>query len=176
MVEALENDVQPIHATCYFTVSRNGEFNQILIYDYYDPKGYYAKLLHRPKALRSDLLNITLNMQRFLDEETVKINEKVAKPKITNTQLIYRGFRDSPSITFTIWFKGKLNRGINIFENLSNEEEAPYDFETIWIFPSRTRILETSLKGYVSTRKNIIIIDARKGEAVGGYEKIVFKI
>lgn len=172
----MENNVQPVHATCYFTVSKNGEFNQILIYDYYDPKEYYAELLHKPRALKNDLLSVTLNMQKFLNEETVKINGEVAKPKVINTQLIHRGFRDSPSITFTIWFRGKLNRGINIFENLSSEEEAPYDFETTWIFPSRARVLETLLKGYVNTCKNIVIINARKGETVGGYEKIVFRI
>ncbi|MEM1545124.1 MAG: hypothetical protein QXY40_09930 [Candidatus Methanomethylicia archaeon] len=172
----MENNVKPVHATCYFTVSRNGEFNQILIYDYYDPEGYYAKLLHKPRALRNDLLNITLNMQEFLNEEIIKINNIVAKPKIVNTQLIHRGFKDSPSIAFTIKFKGNLSRGINVFENLSNEEETPYDFETTWIFPLRSRVLETLLRGYVNTYKNIVIINARRGEIVGGYEKIVFRI
>jgi len=172
----LENNIRPVHAICHFTVSRNGEFNQILIYDYYDPKGYYAKLLHKPKALRNNLLKITLNMQEFLNEEIVKINGEVAKPKVTNTQLIHRGFKDSPSIVFTIRFSGKLRRGVNVFENLSSEEEAPYDFETTWIFPLRSRVLETLLRGYVNTYGNIVIIDVRKGEKVGGYEKIIFKI
>ncbi len=174
--EILENSIQPVHATCYFIVSRNGEFSQILIYDYYDPEGYYANLLHKPRALKNDLLNITLNMQEFLNEEIVKINNRVTKPRVINTQLIHRGFKDSPSIAFTIKFKGKLNRGINIFENLSDEEETLYDFETTWIFPLGSRVLETLLKGYVNTYRNIVVINARRGETVGGYEKIVFKI
>jgi len=170
-----EDCVKPASASCFFSVSRSGEFHQFLTYDYYDPGGYYAKLLEKPRKCREELHKLCLNMQSFLDEEEVRVNGVRAYPKVVTAYIGHRGFRDSPYVTWIIKFKGELRRGLNIFENRTEQEVAEYDFEITWQFPERSRItrVEISTESQV-VGKNTLIVWARRGEIVGGYEKIEF--
>ncbi|MCX8142305.1 MAG: hypothetical protein N3F04_06060 [Candidatus Nezhaarchaeota archaeon] len=167
----------PTSASCYFSVSRDGEFNQFLVYDYYDPAGYYARLLHKPRKCKTEIRTLCLNMQSFLDQEEVKVNGVRVYPKVLTAYIGHRGFMDSPYVAWVIAFKGKLRKGLNVFENTTEQEKAEYDFEIVWQFPVRSSI--TNVK--ISTEsqvvgKNTLIVWARKGELVGGYERIEFML
>jgi len=171
----LSEDIVPTSASCYFSVSRSGEFHQFLVYDYYDPRGYYAKLLDKPKKCKGELRRLCANMQSFLNQEEVRVNGMRVYPKVVTAYISHRGFMDSPYIAWVITFKGLLKRGLNVFENTSERERAEYDFEIIWQFPRRSKILgfqistETQVVG-----RNTLYVTARKGEMVGGYERIEF--
>lgn len=171
------DEVIPTSASCYFSVSRTGEFHQFLVYDYYDPKGYYAKLLSRPKKCREELRRLCSSMQYFLDQEEVRVNGARAYPKVVTAYLSHRGFMDSPYVAWIITFKGGLRKGLNVFENTTEREVAEYDFEIIWQFPVRSKIVRAD----ISTESQVIAgrtlyVWARKGEVVGGYERIEFAL
>jgi hypothetical protein len=171
----LSEYVVPTSALCFFSVSRSGEFHQFLVYDYYDPKGFYAKLLDKPKRCREELRRLCANMQGFLDQEEVKVNDLRVYPKVVTAYISHRGFMDSPYVAWVITFRGPLKKGLNVFENTSERERAEYDFEIVWQFPRRSRIVgfQISTEAQVVGR-NTLYVTARKGEEVGGYEKIEF--
>ncbi len=173
----MREDVVPTSASCYFSVSRSGEFHQFLVYDYYDPNGYYAKLLNKPKKCREELRRLCANMQSFLDQEEVRVNGMRVYPKVVTAYISHRGFIDSPYIAWVITFKGSLKRGLNVFENTSEREIAEYDFEILWQFPRRSRIVgfQISTEAQIISGCTLYVI-ARKGEAVGGYERIEFLV
>ena len=75
-----------------------------------------------------------------------------------------------------IYFEGRFSKGNNIFESWTEEERATYDFEVYWYFPPKTAIIEVDSPMDYDPQDNILILWARKGDEVGGYEKIVFKL
>ncbi len=170
--------IEPVHAQGFFVVTRRGDVHQIVVYDYYDPEGYYAKLIHRPREYEEEMNRLAANMQEFLDSEEVVINGERVYPKVVAVSLEHRGFEDSPYITFIIHFKGRLRRGLNTYENKYEEGVAEYDYEAYWIFPPRTRIVEVDVRSEyeVLGSGNILLLWARRGDKVGGYEKIVFEL
>ncbi|MDD1778105.1 MAG: hypothetical protein LUQ65_08030, partial [Candidatus Helarchaeota archaeon] len=86
-----QDQIIPIHAMAFFSVARDGEFHQILQYDYYDPKGYYAKLGRA--EFSEEIRKLWLNMQGYLEEETNKINQKRVYPQVKFCDIQHRGKR-----------------------------------------------------------------------------------
>jgi len=170
--------IKPLHAQCFFSVSRRGEFHQFLTYDYYDPRNYYAKLVYadEKKYLR-EMLRLMYGMQELLDTEVVKINGVRVRPRVLSVDMEHRGLREVPYITWLIWFKGRIKRGVNVFENVSEEEVAEYDYEVVWLFPKGAKVLEVHVPtDYEIVGDRALFIWARKGDKVGGLEKIVFEV
>ncbi len=171
-------DIVPIHAQGFFCVHRRGLVNQIIIYDYYDPKGYYAKLIHRPLDYENEMKKLAANMQYFLDQEQVLINGEKVRPIVKSVSLDHRGFMEIAYITYVIEFKGRFKRGVNTYENIYEVEVAEYDYEVYWIFPPRTKIIEVEVAAEyeILGDGNILLFWVRKGDKLKGYEKIAFKL
>ncbi len=170
--------VEPIHAQGFFIVSRRGDINQIIIYDYYDPEYYYLKLLHRPMDYVEEMNRLAANMQYYLDEEEVLINGEKVRPIVKSVSIEHRGFAEIAYITFIIYFKGKFRKGVNTYENKYEAEVAEYDYEVYWIFPPRSKIVEVEVAAEyeVLGDGNILLFWVRKGDKLSGYEKIAFTI
>lgn len=170
--------IKPLHAQCFFSVSRRGEFHQFLTYDYMDPDGYYAELVHAAEEqYEEEMSRLIANMQSFLDSEVVKVNGRRVRPRVLSISMEHRGVREVPCITWLIWFKGRAKGGVNVFENFSEQEVAEYDFEVAWLFPWRSKVLEVQVPtDYEVVGGRALFIWARKGDRVGGYEKIVFEL
>ncbi|MCP8307189.1 MAG: hypothetical protein H3Z53_08490 [archaeon] len=177
MVSDIENGVEPIHAHGFFWVSREGIVNQTIIFDYYDDKGYYASLLHKPDEYEQEMIKLFYSMQNLLDQEKILMNNIKCKPKVLTVSLDHRGLENLPCITFLITFKGQTKIGSNKYENFYEKGIVEYDYEAYWVFPQRTKILEVeSLIEYEIIAKNILIMRARRGDRYSGYEKIVFNM
>ena len=168
--------ILPLHANSFFIVSGDGSFNQILSYDYYDPKGYYDRLTHRPIDFEKEINKLWSNMQDFLDEETIKINDTAVRPLVRYVDIGHRGSETTPFITWIIFFRGRFKRDENSFESWTEKERATYDFEVYWSFPPGTTILEINSPMDYEPQGNLLVLWARKGDQVGGYEKIVFRL
>lgn len=143
-----------------------------------DPDGYYAELVHAAEEkYEEEMLKLIVNMQSALDSEVVKVNGKRVRPKVLSISMEHRGMREVPCITWVIWFKGRTKAGVNVFESLSEQEVAEYDFEVAWLFPWRSKVLEVQvLTDYEVVGDRTLFIWARKGDRVGGYERIVFEL
>ncbi|MCP8320794.1 MAG: hypothetical protein H3Z52_07630 [archaeon] len=175
MVSDMANEVEPIHAHGFFWVSREGIVNQTIIFDYYDGKGYYASLLHKPYEYEKEMIKLFYSMQNLLDQEKILMNNIKCKPKVLTVSLDHRGLENLPCITFLITFKGQIKIGLNTYENFYEKGIVEYDYEAYWVFPKRTKILEVeSSVEYEMIAKNILIMRARREDRYSGYEKIVF--
>ncbi len=171
------DDIIPIHAQGFFIVSRNGLVTQIVRFDYYDTKGYYSQLYHKPQDYQKEILRLQNNMQQALDEEKVFINKERVYPKVQLVNIEHNGFEDNPYITFIIQFKGKLTKGLNTYENYYEDTIAEYDYEVYWVFPPRSEVIEVvSSSDYDVIDNRIVYLWSRKGDKIKGYEKISFII
>ncbi len=169
---------EPIHAQGFFSVSRRGDINQIIIYDYYDPDYYYLRLAHRPIEYEKEITRLASNMQYFLDQEEIIVNGQRVRPIVKTVSIEHRGVAEIAYITFIVYFKGKFRKGLNTYENKYEAETAEYDYEVYWIFPPRSRIVEVDIAAdyEVLGDNNILLFWVRKGDRINGYEKIVFEL
>jgi hypothetical protein len=166
--------LKPIYAYGYFIVLPTGDFHQIIIYEYVDTEEEFARALEtRPDV---ELENMKNNMQSFLDEEVVKINGVVSKPKVVSVNAGFRGSLRRPFVEFLINFRGGLIKGDNVYENIYEPEITAYDYGVAWIFPPDFEVVEADVGvGYEVEPKNVLRFSVRRGFKTPGYEKIVFR-
>ena len=170
-------EIKPIHGQGFFIVSRNGLITQIVRFDYYDPKKYYAQLYHRPQDYQIEIAKLQTNMQQSLNEERVYINGERVYPRVQLVNIEHNGFEDNPYITFIIQFRGKLTKGLNTYENYYEDTVAEYDYEVYWVFPYRFEVVEVvSSSDYDVIDNRIVYLWSRRGDRIKGYERIVFRI
>ncbi|MEM2009486.1 MAG: hypothetical protein QXW45_06255 [Thermosphaera sp.] len=168
----------PVYANGFFIVQEDGIFNEIILYEYYDPSQYYASIVENDERLEEEIELLTRNMQFYLDLEKVMVNGVESPPVVLNVSIGFRGSSTRPYVTFLISFKGKLVRGFNTYENYYDKEVAEYDYEVVWLFPVRARVIEADL-GFpylVEGGGRVLRFGVRKGSQIRGYEKIVFEL
>ncbi|MCD6509798.1 MAG: hypothetical protein J7L11_05365 [Thermoprotei archaeon] len=167
--------IKPVHAQGFFTLSLDGLVNQVTVFDYMDPDGYYASLLEDENVLEDELWKLVANMQEFLDQEKVIINGRRVKPKVRGIDICWRGDATRPSITFFITFQGRLRSGLNAYEDYYEPTIAEYDYEFYWIFPPQVSISEALMPGkHEIVNDRILMVWVHKGTYVEGYERIAF--
>jgi len=167
----MSEKVTPIFALGNFVMDRLGNVTQYMFFYYYDPDNYYASL--NKDLLNNELENIKENMQNFLDEEKIIINNEEVKAKVINTDIFLLDITH-PVIEFIILFKGKLRKGINVYENMYEEEITEYPYEAIWRLPGK--VVKVNMKGDVTVFNNFLKIRVNKGIKVGGKEVIKFAL
>lgn len=170
-------DLEPISAVGFFTVSRRLEVRQIVVYDYLDTSGDYAKLMEDEESAQRELKMLARNMQRFLDREEVVINGARVRPRVVGVDVGFRGSPEDIYIVFFIRFKGKPTRGENYYENVYEDEVAEYPIAAYWFFPPRARIISVEMTGEIHMLgPNIVAVKVEEGERIHGYERIVFTL
>jgi hypothetical protein len=166
----------PLYGQGFFTVSNDGLFTQIIVFDYYDPEHYYLSILENEDKYEEEMQRFVDNMQSFLNEEEILINGIQTQPTVIAVNLEHRGTPENPVITFIIHFKGTLKYGTNIFENHYEPEVLDYDYTAYWVFPHNMKIIKVEPEYNVEILgNNILIVSGHKGERVEGYERITFK-
>ncbi len=170
-----DENIVPMHASSFFSVTRDGEFHQLLQYDYYDPDGFYFKLEKDEKRFAEEIKTLWHSMQGYLEEETNKVNGELVFPEVKFCDIQFRGKREHPFILWIITFKGVFQRRINNYETITEEEELEYDCYAIWQFPLNTKILQVESKLNYDIFGNRIILWADQGMKIGGYERIQFE-
>jgi len=168
----------PVFANGFFTVQDNGVFNELIVFEYYDPDGYYASVASDQDRLDEELGTLSRNMQFYLDLEKVLVNGSESPPTVLNVSIGFRGDTRRPYILFIVTFKGNLVKGLNTYENYYEEEVAEYDYEVVWVFPAKARVVEADLgvPYKVEAGGRVLRFNVRKGTRIRGFEKILFEI
>lgn len=173
-----EEHVEPVHAYGFFSVSVHGsslEVKQIVVFEYLDYDRHYASLSRNVERLSRELSRLAANMQAYLDQEEVVINDERVRPRVVGANIGFRGDPEEPYVIFFIHFSGRLREGLNYYENVYGEETAEYPYEIFWIFPLGAKVKEVECAGVAEVvGDNILVIKVDEGEKVTGYEKIVF--
>ncbi len=176
----MSEEVVPVYAEGIHVFDLTGNVWLVLIFEYRDPKMYYYNLLKtNMEALFEELETIMNNMQKFLDEEIIKINNERARPQVKDIILGFRGSYHRPYIEFYINFRGPIKPGINRYDNFYEEETAEYDYEILWIFPEGVRVRSYHIAGdgrVLGTTDNILVVHVKKGTKVGRHEWIEFEV
>jgi len=171
-------EVEPVHGQAFFTLSMDNVFSQILVFDYYDPRRYYYRLLEDEDGYRREMDRLLRNMNSLLSEEVILINgEKVSAEALT-INLDFRGMAESPAISFYIEFRGNLlHGGRNVYECFYGEGVAEYDYEVYWFLPRGSRIIEVETStDYEVFGERFLVMWARRGDRYSGHERIVFTL
>ncbi|MEM3141960.1 MAG: hypothetical protein QW656_01920 [Zestosphaera sp.] len=164
-----------IYAYGYFIVSLTGDFHQIMIYEYIDTEEEFARALKT--RLEEELEAMKNNMQSFLNEEIVKVNGVITKPRVILVNAGFRGSLKRPFIEFLIHFRGDLIEGLNTYENIYESEITTYDYSVVWIFPQNSEVVEADVGvEYEVKPKNVLRFSVKRGFRIPGYEKIVFRL
>lgn len=173
----MSEEVEPIHAYGFFTVSEALEVNEIVVYEYIDYNRYYASVARDLDRLNRELEKLMSGMQHYLDSEEVVINGERVRPRVIGASLGFRGDPEEPYIVFFIQFRGRPRRGLNYYENIYEEEEAEYPYEAYWVFPSNAKVEDVECSGTSEIIEGrIVTIRVEEGEKVMGYEKITFRL
>lgn len=166
--------MKPLYAYGYFIALPTGDFHQIIIYEYVDVEREFARALKNRR--REELEAMKNNMQSYLDEEVVKINEVVVKPKVISVSAGFRGSSKRPFIEFLIHFRGDLIEGDNKYENIYEPEVTTYDYSVAWVFPPSFKVVEADIGvEYEISPENVLRFSVKKGFKTPGYEKIIFR-
>lgn len=170
--------MEPIYALGLFFVRETGLIEQIVIFEYYDPDEEYRAILSDRVKYEEERSVLTKNMQYFLDQEDVRINETRVFPRVIDIEIGFRGEYTYPYITFIILFTGELKPGVNIYEDRYEPEEVEYDYRVYWFFPSRARVLKADLGVPYKLLDNgrILLFNVTKGSRIQGYERIEFEL
>lgn len=168
----------PLYAQGYFYVNPCNYIDQIVVFDYFDPAGYYNELLKDPELLEDELRRIRENMQYFLNLEEIIINGKRSSPKVHWVKLGFRGRRDLPYLTFHISFPGNFAPGVNVYEDTYEEEVAEYDYSVHWFFPEGARVIEADLGVDYELLEGgrVLKFNVNSGTYIRGYERIAFEL
>lgn len=97
----------------------------IIIFDYLDKGQYYYKLLKRGgEGLSREIATVWENMQRFMDEEIVRVNGERVRPVLHEVYIALRGSPTRPYITFIGSFPAPLRPG-RIFMRITTRRKWP---------------------------------------------------
>ncbi|MCH4815487.1 MAG: hypothetical protein QXY87_07215 [Saccharolobus sp.] len=165
----MSEKVTPIFSLGNFVMDKLGNVTQYTFFYYYDPENYYASLTR--EMVNKEIEVVKRNMQSFLDEEKIIINDRLTRAKVVSTDIFLLDITH-PVIEFIITFRGKVRKGLNVYENFYEEEVTEYPYEVIWRFPGK--ILNVKMKGQISMLENFLKIKVNKGVKVGGRERIEF--
>ncbi|NPA99650.1 MAG: hypothetical protein GXO43_09760 [Crenarchaeota archaeon] len=169
---------RPVYAYGLFFMHENGLVDQEVIFEYYDPDKYYAGLLRRPVALSKELKMLGENMQYFLDQEEVYINDERVYPRVVDVNIGVKERGRYAYIVFNIEFTGKLRKGINRYVNIYEEERAEYEYIVYWFLPVNARVVkaEVGVPYEILPNGRGLWFRVKPGTLVGGREEIVFDI
>ncbi|MET1160856.1 MAG: hypothetical protein ABWW65_07840 [Thermoprotei archaeon] len=168
----------PIYGQGFFYMHSNGLVDQVVVFDYWDPDRVYAKILSDRIRLEREIKKLMDNMQYYLDQEEVLINGADASPQVTSVEIGLRGKPELAYVVFLIEFRGELKRGINVYENIYEEETAEYEYIVYWFFPENMRVIkaEVGVPYRIESNGRILFFRVKPGTRVGGREAIYFRV
>jgi len=177
-LEEASRSVEPIYAQGFFYVSMD-YISYYLVFDYYDPMEYYSVVQSNEELFDKEVSKLWANMQSFLDEEKVYVNNVRVRPKVSMIDIGFRSGKKRPYIVFLIRFKVPIKIGVNEYYNEYEPEVPEYDYVAYWVFPPGSKILNVDIGGgeeWSIVSNNILAIYGKKGVKTGGYERIIFEI
>ncbi len=170
------DDVVPVHAESFFSLCMGGEIHQRLCFEYRDPHGHYRNVLLDDELYSEEVARLSDNMQFFLDEEHIEVNNVKVRSVVNYMDIFLKGNTDVVAIVYLIDMRCRLKRVNNRIEFWSDEETAAYDYEILWRFPCGSRVLNVESQLQFELLDDMLLLWAWSGDHVGGHELIEFSL
>ncbi len=169
--------MKPVNGYGFFIVSKSGVFTHVIIFEYLDKELEYFTLIKDEDRKTEEIKTLRENMQEFLNEEDVRINDRESHMRVEDVEIGFAGSRHLPYIQYIVRFFGRLKKGVNAYEDSYIPERTTYKYSVAWLFPPSSEILEVDLGVPSVTEKgNFLYVEVPKGTFLKGYEKIVFRL
>jgi hypothetical protein len=173
MSEFLMKREKPIFAETYFSLGKE-YIKQSLYFYYTDPSKIYFNL-KETGAIEGELDSIQLNLQKYIDLDTLHINKNLIKMDVIDSKLFFRDKKPELPILF---FVVKSSR-YEIYEGDINEvhlyakpEIIPYPAISIWKTCNSIHKVESNTNFTISTNRLNLIFYMTTNEIIGGHERI----
>ncbi len=164
---------KPIFAETYFSLGNN-QISQSMYFHYYDISKIYFNLM-KTSAIQGELDSVQKNLQRFIDEDTLHINNKLIRMIIKSTKLyFYNNDPIFPILSFKVLSTPfqMNNTSTNEVHLYAKPEEIPHSAISCWYTNGNIyKVESTSFHTINNTGKNIIFF-LTEGEIIGGHERI----
>ncbi|MFX0208052.1 MAG: hypothetical protein ACFFDT_18850 [Candidatus Hodarchaeota archaeon] len=164
---------KPIGAYSEFRVGSE-QIHQTLEFHYWDPSQIYLRL-QKTDSLDGELVFIKQNLQDFIDEDKLFVNQ-VEVPMFVET--VSLSFKENnpqlPILTFLI-VSGSYQLIFNEKNCLildAEQEIATYKCQAIWNLPGSVQHVVSSSPFKIDEHQ--VIFTSHKGQKVGGREEIYF--
>ncbi len=168
--------MKPVFGYCFFNVSSNGLFNEVIIFEYIDVEREYSRIISDEGSRREEIRKLRVNMQSFIDEEVVKVNGERVHPRVVAVDIGVSNGGERAYAYFLIEFQGRLRiNDFNVYEDTYESERADYDYVVTWKLPRGSRVVEAEFGFKVRVGPdNVLTFNVRRGEVTPGYERLVF--
>ncbi|MFX0182532.1 MAG: hypothetical protein ACFE95_05540 [Candidatus Hodarchaeota archaeon] len=168
---------EPIFAEAFFQITTH-HINQSLYFYYYDPSKVYFHLMSTG-AIGGELEGIQKNLQQFIDEDDLLVNQQKIRMIIRMTLLKYQ--KKGPKYPFLI-FKIESQRcefhekKLNEIHLYAKPEKLPYSAISSWETTGKIISVESNSFYILSSDKKKLVFYLSKGETIGGNERIFVRL
>ena len=164
---------KPIFAETFFSLGKN-RITQSMYFYYYDTSKIYYNLM-KTGAIRGELDSIQSNLQRYIDEDTLHINENLTRMVIDSTDVL---FRDNdplfPILSFQVLSTpySLSTESFNEVHLYAKPEKIPYSAISCWF--TCGYILKVESNSFFTTNdiQQNVTFYLTKNEIVGDHERI----
>ena len=169
-------DELPLKAVAEISIAENN-LSQIINFFYFDPDHIYKNIKQHleDKGENDDFDQIIENMQKYLDEDKVFINQKELFLDIVDCYISYPEpeSQEYPLLTFEVLSSSyKLFNGKNIIELAGYDQKSPYLILANWNLPGIVIKVQSQTPHKIIG--NSISFEAKKNDIISGYELIEF--
>ena len=165
---------RPVFAATHVTVGSQ-RVRQRILFRYADPSENYHTF-ERLGTLDAELEEILLNLQGFLDQDELTLNDRVLSLYVTDVQLRYFERRfTAPELCFTVRSSPYRLRvpGPQILVLDSARERVDYPCLSVWRFPAPVVAVRSPNQWHVEDCR--LSFHAEADDFFGGREKFVFR-
>lgn len=165
---------KPIFVEAFFRITPT-QIQQTLYFYYHDPSRNYFHL-KKTGASKGELEAVQANLQYWIDQDDLFINNQNIRMIIQNANLVFQG--NNPEFPYLIFYI--LSQPFQFFDQQINEihlyakpEKLPYPAISCWKTLIGTMIsIESNSFCIISRDKTHLTFYLAKGEIIGGDERI----
>ncbi|MHA2288034.1 MAG: hypothetical protein ACXABG_04525 [Promethearchaeota archaeon] len=164
---------KPIFAETFFSLGKN-RITQSMYFHYYDISKIYFNLM-KTSAIRGELDSIQTNLQRFIDEDTLHINDNLIRMVVNSTEVF---FQDNdplfPILSFQVSSTPFLlnTNSLNEVHLYAKPEKVPYSAISCWNTCGNILKVESNSFFSISDKRRNVTFFLTKNEIIGDHERI----
>lgn len=164
---------KPIFAETFFSL-RKSRITQSMYFYYYDISKIYYNL-KKTSAVRGELDSIQTNLQRFIDEDTLHINNNLIKMVINSTDVLFHGNDPLfPVLVFQVSSTPYLlsTTSLNEIHLYAKPEKIPYSAISCWKTNGNISKVESNSFFRINDNNHNLTFFLMKNEIIGDHERI----
>ncbi|MHA2174608.1 MAG: hypothetical protein ACXACP_13750 [Candidatus Hodarchaeales archaeon] len=164
---------KPIFAETYFSFGKDC-ISQSLYFYYSDSAKIYFNL-KETGAIKGELDSIQANLQKFIDIDTLHMNDNLIKMEVRKSKLFFKDDKPEFPILFFVVNSSKYNLKedeLNELHLYAKPERIPYSAISHWKTYRNILKVESKTNFTISTNRLNLIFYMTRNEIIGGHERI----